>query len=416
MAKILTVIPYAFYPPTNGGSLRCFYLLREISRNHEVYVLTVQPDEDFTEGRYPAFPENVRIISTYGDIGYRSVLNTIAGKAADAVNYRLLRKSLWGNTNSYFLQAYPSLLKGLKALKPDLVIYENLEAVGFFSSIVRRQLPTAMQVYDAHNIDSELWKKLAAAEDNTLFKTYAANALLAETHLYKRVDAFCCCSESDREKLFALNQGRLPGFTIPNGVDTDAKTFDKNPLKHRQQEILFCGSLDYYPNEEGLIWFYEHVFPLIKKTIPEVVLTLVGASAKKEKHQKLLDDPSVHFEGRVADLHPFYYRAGPCIAPLLSGSGTRLKILEAMSFGNPIVSTSIGAEGLNMISEKHLLIADEPSTFASRVIDLLQDHDLFEKIRFNASELAISDYAWGKIGTDLNEVFQQITLSGTPNN
>jgi glycosyltransferase involved in cell wall biosynthesis len=290
-------------------------------------------------------------------------------------------------------------------LKPDLVFYENLEAVGFFSNIVSRQLPTSKQVYDAHNIDSELWTQLATAQQSSEFKNYAKNALQIETNLYKRVDAFLGCSEEDIVKLFALNQGCLPGFTIANGVDTDSKPFDYNPIKHGKKEILFCGSLDYYPNEEGFIWFYEHVFPLIKKTIPEVVLTLVGAFAKKERHQGLLDDPSVHVKGSVADVQPFYYQAGVCIAPLLSGSGTRLKILEAMSFGNPIVSTSVGAEGINFIKGKHLLVADEPNTFASRIVDLLQNHVLFDKSRFDAREL---DYSWGKIGTDLNKVLNQV--------
>lgn len=414
MSKILLIIPYQFYPPTNGGSLRCFYLLREMARNHEVHVLTIQPNEDFTEGQYPSIPENVRIISTHGGIGYRSVLNTLLGKAADALNYRFLRRCLRGNTNSYFLQAYPSLQKGLNELKPDIVFYENLEAVGFFSRIVSRQLPTSKQVYDAHNIDSELWKQLAEAQQNRIFKNYAKNALKVEMNLYKKVHAFFGCSVADREKLIALNQGRLSGFTIPNGVDTDTKPFDDNLMKHRQKEILFCGSLDYYPNEEGLIWFYEHVFPLIKKAIPEVVLTLVGRSEKNEKNQKLWNDPSVCVEGMVASLQPFYYRAGVCIAPLLSGSGTRLKILEAMSFGNPVVSTSVGAEGINIIQGKHLLIADDPFAFAGMVIDLLHDQDLFEETRINARELVCSDYSWGKIGSGLNEVLQQITLSQTP--
>jgi glycosyltransferase involved in cell wall biosynthesis len=414
MSKILLIISYKFYPPTNGGSLRCFYLLREMARKNEVSILTIQPNEDFTKVQYPLFPENVRINSIHGEIGYRSVFNTLFGKTADAINYRFLRRSLRGNTNSYFLHTYPPLLKALKTLKPDIVFYENLEAVGFFSNIVNRQLPSSKQLYDAHNIDSELWTQLATLQQSSVFKKYAENALQIETYLYKSVDAFCCCSEVDRGKLLALNQGRLPGFTIPNGVDTDAKPFDYNPLKHSNKEILFCGSLDYYPNEEGLIWFYDHVFPLIKKAIPEVVLTLIGSSEKNEKNRKLWDDSSVSVEGSVASLQPFYYRAGICIAPLLSGSGTRLKILEAMSFGNPIVSTSVGAEGINIIQGKHLLIADDPFAFAEMVIDLLLDQDLFEATRINARELVCSDYEWGKIGLGLNEVLQQVTLSHTP--
>lgn len=413
--KILSIIPYPFYPPTNGGSLRCFYLLREMARNHEVYVITVQPHTDFVGGDYPTFPDNVKIISLHGCTGYRTVLNTLAGKAADAFNYRWLRRSFNGNTNSYFLQTYPTLFNTLKTLKPDLVFYENLESVNFFSGIVNRVLPTTVQVYDAHNIDSELWKQLALAQQNPIFECYAENALKTETNLYKKVNAFLACSEADREKLIALNQGRLHGLTIPNGVDTDAKSFDDNVFKHNQQVILFCGSLDYFPNEEGLIWFYEHAFPLIKKAIPKVVLSLVGSSVKNERNQKLWDDPSVYLEGRVASVQPFYYQAGVSIAPLLSGSGTRLKILEAMSFGNPIVSTSIGAEGINIIDGKHLLIADEPFQFASMVVELLQEHKLFEKVRLNARELACSDYAWEKIGSDLNRFLNQILLKFSQN-
>ena len=121
MGIVLTIIPYPFYPPTNGGSLRCFYMLREMARKNEVYVLTIQPNKDFTEFQYPSFPENVRIISIHGEIGYRSVLNTLVGKVADALNFRFLRRSLSGNTNSYFLHTYPPLLKLLKTLKPGLV-------------------------------------------------------------------------------------------------------------------------------------------------------------------------------------------------------------------------------------------------------------------------------------------------------
>ena len=410
MAKILTIIPYPFYPPTNGGSLRCFYLLREMARNHDVHVITVQNSVDFTDGEFLGFPKNVRIISIHGERRYNSFLNKFARKALDAVYYRLLKRTFRGRTNSYFLQAYPSLLRALRDVKPDLVFYENLEAVAFFSSIVTRQLPNDLQVYDAHNIDSELWGQLAAAQHSNVFEGYAANAFQAEKNLYKSVDVFFGCSEADREKLFALNQGRLNGFTIPNGVDSEAKAFDENPLKYSNIEILFCGSLDYFPNEEGLLWFYDNVFPLIKEAIPKVILTLVGESAKNERNQKLWNDPSVNVLGRVADLQPLYYRSGVCIAPLLSGSGTRLKILEAMSFGNPVVSTFLGAAGINAENNNHILMASDPNLFADKVIALMHDSNLFEKIRLNARQLVTAIYDWKVIGQNLEENFKGLGL------
>jgi glycosyltransferase involved in cell wall biosynthesis len=375
-----------------------------MAREHEVVVLTVQPEEDFCGNKNPLFPENVKVISLYRARQYHTVFNILPGKFADAINYRLLKKTFAGKTNRYFLKAYPLLIKALKEVKPHLVYYENLEAVGFFSQIVKRNLPGVKQIYDAHNVDSELWNQLAHAQKNPEFENYAAKSLQTEKNLYRMVNSFLCCSEIDRKKLLALNGAKKEGWTIPNGVDTTEKLFDDNPLKHSRKEILFCGSMDYYPNEEGMLWFYNNVFPLVRNEIPGVALTLVGTTQIKENYKSLMNDLSVNFEGRVEDVKPYYYRASVCIAPLLSGSGTRLKILEAMSFGNPVVSTRIGAEGIDAINGKELLIADDAQEFAQAIIDLLKNNELFGSIRKAALSLVKEKYDWKKIGSLINAI------------
>jgi len=281
-------------------------MLREMAKEHEVAVLTVQPEEDFCGNKNPLFPGNVKVISISNTKPYHSVFNRLPGKIGDAVNYRLLQRTLSGSTNSYFLNACPVLIKALKEIQPGIVYYENLEAVGCFSRIVKRHLRGAKQIYDAHNVDSELWKQLAHAKKNSELDKYAANALKTEKKLYKMVNAFFCCSEIDREKLLTLNSAKIKGWTIPNGVDTTEKLFDDNPLKHSYKEILFCGSLDYYPNEEVMLWFYNNVFPLVRNEIPGVALTLVGTTQIKENYKSLINDPSVNFEGRVEDVKPYY--------------------------------------------------------------------------------------------------------------
>ncbi len=408
MVKILTIIPYAFYPPQNGGSLRCFYILREMARNHEVYLLTVQPEADFNVTAEPAFPRNVNVISLSNAPAYRSIFNILPAKLADAINYRLLKKELRATTNSYFLNAYPTLLQKLKEINPAIVLFENLESTGLFSATVKKHLPSPKLLYDAHNIDSELWSRLALVQNNPLFRGYAAYALKTEQHLYRSVDAVFCCSDHDRAKLLQLNGPGLKVRMIPNGVDCALKQFDTNPAKFSHAEILFCGSLDYYPNEEGLLWFYRNVFPLIKKTLPHIKLSLVGSTQLNENCRPLQNDPSVYFAGRVEDVTPWYYRASVCIAPLLSGSGTRLKILEAMSFGNPVVSTTIGAEGINYIENKHLLVADDVAVFAEKIITLLTDREQFEQIRTAAFELVRKTYDWRRIGMILDQSINEI--------
>lgn len=406
MPKILTIIPYSFYPPQNGGSLRCYHILREMARENEVYLFTVQPAADFVGVIEPIFPNNVTVISLFHAPVYKSIFNLLPVKLANAINYRLIKKSFRDITNIYFLNAYKLLSKTLKEVEPDTVFYENLEAVGLFSAVLKKQLPSAKQIYDAHNVDSLLWSQMAIAQNNPMLNNYAAYALKTEKNLFKMVDGVFCCSEHDKEKLMQLNKGKLKAWMIPNGVDTEAKSFDPNLAKQLNSEILFCGSLDYYPNEEGLLWFYNQVFPLVKKAVPNVILTLVGSCQIKESYQKLLNDSSVKFEGRVVDVQPFYNRASVCIAPLLSGSGTRLKILEAMSFGNPVVSTSVGAEGIELKVGKHLLIADDPNDFARRVIELFQMKDLFENVRNEANRLVQSQYDWKKIGNTINNALK----------
>jgi glycosyltransferase involved in cell wall biosynthesis len=408
MSVILTIIPYDFYPPQNGGSLRCFYLIREMSMEYDVYLLTVQPATDFQGDSEPVFPKNVTIISLYNAQGYKSLFNWLPGRLGDAINYRVLQKTFRTSANSYFIKAYPQLVQILKSVKPGIVLHENLESVTLFAGLVRKYLPTSKQIYDAHNIDSVLWRALAIAQKNKELYKYATTALETEKNLYKIVDGVFCCSEKEKEELMQLNNGKLVAWVIPNGVDTYTKLFDPNLEKYLNSEILFCGGMDYYPNEEGLFWFYNHAFPLVKKVIPNITLTLVGTKQIKENYQKLLSDPAVIFEGRVAEVKPFYYRASVCIAPLLCGSGTRLKILEAMSFGNPVVSTSIGAEGLSFVNGQHILVADNPQEFANNIIVLLQNKKLYHSIRNQARELVINTYNWKTIGRRTNDLLKSI--------
>lgn len=403
MTKILTIIPYTFYPPINGGSLRCFHLLKEMAKKHDVCILTVQPNEDFDKKENPLFPYSVQIFSSAKERPSQTFINILPSKFANAINYRFMRKKLMGRTNGYFLHTYRVLLNALQEIKPDIVYYESLETVVFFSDIVRKKLPKAKQLYDAHNIDSLLWKQLAVAQQRKEFEKYEANALKSEKKLFKYVDAVFCCSEIDEERLQELNNNKLKSWVIPNGVDTGAKVFDESPNKYLNNEILFCGNLDYFPNEEGLMWFYKKIFPLIKAKMPTIKLSIVGTSKLNKNYKILSSDPSILFEGIVSDVRPFYHRASICIAPLLTGSGTRLKILEALSFGNPIVSTTTAVEGINVFADVHIYLADHANDFVVKILQLLESKILFDNIRNNGRNLVSSLYDWQFIGSKVSD-------------
>jgi polysaccharide biosynthesis protein PslH len=403
MAVILTIIPYKFYPPIGGGALRCFYIMREMANNHTVYVITTQPENDFFLGEQPAFPDNVNIISVNPTKLHRSKFNLLLSRLAEALKYRWLRRSFNSTTNSYFLSVYPLLHELISRVKFDIFYYENLEALDLFEKVIKRHNRKALHLYDAHNCDSELWLQLATANNSFKMLTYANRALALENKLYKKVNAFFCCSEEDNWKLTKLNENKIKGVVIPNGVDVASRPFDDNNEKYLIKQIIFCGSLDYLPNREGILWFYKEVLPLLKINCKTLTLIVVGEVTKIDAYKELLNDPFVNFVGKVESVVPYYKASSVAIAPIISGSGTRLKILEAMSMGNPVVSTMIGAEGLNCVPGKHLLLANQPVEYAHKIMGLLSDREKFNFIRNQAFNFVKSTYDWKTIGEKIEK-------------
>ncbi|MFD2515644.1 glycosyltransferase family 4 protein [Pontibacter locisalis] len=409
MATILTIIPYSFYPPVNGGALRCFYLLREMSRYHTIYVLTTQKSEDFKLHAEPEFPENIQVVSTHGVKKYRSIFNVLPARVADALNFRYIVRSVSATANETLLSSYSTLQKLLHEQRFDIIFYESLNALGLFRDIIRRNVPAVFHLYDAHNVDSLLWLQQAEAQKSKKLESYAKGALSLEKMLYKKVDAFFCCSEEDLIKLTSLNGNRIQGIVIPNGVDIAKNSFDERSDKHLSKQLIFCGSLDYLPNREGLLWFYINVFPLVKSKVPGVSLTVIGSNSQPDAYEQLMEDTAVNFVGRVEHVVSFYHQSSISIAPLLSGSGTRLKILEAMSLGNPVVSTTVGAEGILYKEGEHLLIADIPEQFAEHIANLLSNSIKFNTIRTQAYKLVKTTYNWKKIGKYANYNISKLT-------
>lgn len=408
MARILTIIPYEFFPPRYGGALRCFYLLKEMSKYHDVYLLTVQPEDDFKKKGQMLFPENVKVITMADQQGFRSLLNIFPDRVANALNSRVLKRSIFEKGNLYLLSTYPVLKKLLRENQFDFINYENLECFGVLYKFVQRLSPGTMHVYDAHNVDSELWLQQNSNESNRKMLDYAAGALALEKKLHSTTSLCFCCSRADKLKLEKLNNNLLDVKVIPNGVDINLRPFDTNTEKWNIQNILFCGTLDYTPNIEGVLWFYKNVFPLIKKQQPSVSFTVIGKMDQPGPYKELMEDPSVNFIGFVTDVVPYYINSAVFVVPLLAGSGTRLKILEAMSMGNPIVSTTVGAEGLELDSGKQIILADEPDAFANCVLTLFKSKELFERQRKIANDFVKRNYDWKIIGTRMNEQIELV--------
>jgi glycosyltransferase involved in cell wall biosynthesis len=404
--SLAIVIPETtFSPPQGGGALRVFHLLKELGRHFEVHAITGQSGESLRSAGEPfRLPENIHFHSPAETPRPRDLFDALPDRYASAFRYRWHRRSFAGPANSVFLEMAHLLRSLLESEKIDLIVLEHLESMTL-SPLVRRISPGTRLVLDAHNIDHRLVMQGAQGRPDSVAIVREGDRLKEiESNLAREVDAFLACSEADREALTALNHEQLPGFTVPNGVDTDAKVYDRSPGKPSRATLLFCGSLDYAPNRDGILWFHECIWPLILHGCPHFRFRVVGRGNQEDPaYASLHRDPRVDFIGEVDELEPHYRESSACIVPLRKGSGTRLKILEAMAYGSPVVSTGIGAEGIEGNPGNDFLIADNPDAFARAVALVHEDLELHERLRRSARNLVESHYDWGKIGEKLRD-------------
>ena len=184
-------------------------------------------------------------------------------------------------------------------------------------------------------------------------------------------------------------------WTVPNGVDLES--FRCIPLSQRSaNSILLGGIMNIRRNIDAAIWFTQRIFPRIRASIPEAELWVVGAAPSHEVRQ-LQDVPGVHVTGTVKDTRDYFAKASVLVAPYRFGAGTRLKMLEGMATGTPIVSTRAGCQGIEAVDGVHLLVSDEETEFADRVIELLRDRKMAERLAAASRALVEEKYSWEKI-------------------
>jgi glycosyltransferase involved in cell wall biosynthesis len=216
-----------------------------------------------------------------------------------------------------------------------------------------------------------------------------------------RFDRVLAVSDVDRDTLQRLYASQLsaPVSVIPTGVDIEY--FTPKPLDAAHaRHIVFTGSMDWLPNEDGVVYFCRDVLPRIRQAEPDVTFTIVGRSPTPAV-RRLAQEEGVDVTGRVTDVRPYLANAVVYVVPLRIGGGTRLKIFEAMAAGKAIVSTSIGAEGLPTTDGQHLVLADNADAFASAVIGLLRDDTRRQHLERQARTLVAEHYDWAAAAEQL---------------
>jgi glycosyltransferase involved in cell wall biosynthesis len=265
----------------------------------------------------------------------------------------------------------------------------------------------AIRVLDAANVEYDIHRRSAEASHSLLrrlWSGYEARKLRPqEIAICGEQDMIFLPSQRDKE-LLDRDVPRVPKIVIPNGVDTSFFAPQARPVE--DDTLVFTGAINYFPNADAVIWFVSDVLPLIHKVRPGVRFSIVG-NAPPESVRRLASS-HVEVTGFVDDVRPSIARSAVYVVPIRIGGGTRLKVLEAMAMRKPIVTTSIGCEGIDAAHGKSVLIADTPQAFADATLRLLADRRMAEALADAGHDLVRSRYDWASIGDAMGTAYEKL--------
>jgi glycosyltransferase involved in cell wall biosynthesis len=237
-----------------------------------------------------------------------------------------------------------------------------------------------------------------------------------ETQKTKEFKGVFACSLDDREILNGITSGAVPIDVIANGVDTEyfnsviaRSEATKQSLFQEEDAMVFTGSMDWLPNDDAITYFCAKILPLIWQRQASVKFYVVGKNPSPVVKELAGRDPRVIVTGRVDDVRPYIQRSKVFIVPLRIGGGTRLKILEAMSMEKAVVSTTIGAEGIECTDGQNIFLGDAPQDFADKVLFLLNDHQKSQAAGLAARKFVCERYDWEIIGKRLKTIYEKVS-------
>ncbi|HYO91173.1 MAG TPA: glycosyltransferase [Pyrinomonadaceae bacterium] len=395
--RILWLKTELLHPVDKGGKIRTYHMLKELKRQgHEITYLTLDDRSAGRDAKERAVEYCERLIT----VPHRTVPKFSAGFYAElALNL--------ASPLPYFMRKYKSegmrreILRLAGEGSLDVLVCDFLQPsvnVPFEVS-----LPT---VLFQHNVEAMIWKRHYEVQSNPLKKLYLRDqwrkSFRYERDACRRFDRVVAVSEEDRarmEREYDLSEVA----DVPTGVDTEFF----RPLGEEKREphnLVFTGSMDWLPNEDAIRYFTEQIMPLIKRDVPQATLTVVGRNPYPSLIELSKRDSSVIVTGRVEDVRPYMERAAAYIVPIRVGGGTRLKIYEAMAMEKPIVSTTIGAEGLPVRDGEELLLADEAETFAAAVVRVLEDESFAQSLGQRAARVVRESFGWDKVSARFAEI------------
>ena len=407
---VLLLVPQLPYPPHQGTSLRNFNIIRGIAGRHRVHLLAVVEAQPAGVTVLPDVPEPL------AELVARVELAVVPPRTRVERVRRLLTDRRPDMAHRIYGPAYEQALERLLRAQPfNIIQVEGIELAPALDVIQRLQ-PQAGVVFDDHNAEAALQARAFQTDLRQPRRWPAAAYSWGQTARLERFERWAChtadwitaVSDADRESLLGLLGPSAPPITVvPNAIDVTRYQLPVSGEVPRY-DVVFSGKMDYRPNVDAMLWFGREIWPLIRQNRPETTFAIIGQKPHP-RLDALRELPGVTITGMVPAVEPYLAGATVYVMPLRMGSGTRLKLIEAMAAGVPIVSTSLGAEGYPVRHSHELLLADEPAAFARAVLRLLENRDMRARLIAAGRHMAWQ-FDWRRVMPAFLEIYERIGL------
>ncbi|MCG3110733.1 MAG: glycosyltransferase [Candidatus Manganitrophus sp. SB1] len=400
---VLLIAPKYPYPPSDGHMIRNYNLFKSFRSGYQFDFLTfgdpqlLQDREKALKQLGPCFVDM--------EIVPESTLRRVGKKISTLRN--IFYPSALGLGLPYYSEEMAEAVnRKMASSKYDFIFFCGFSMFLYYDQKESNRIPYVVDIIDSLSLfmDSCLKVKKGMREKLTDYVNYIWAKRYEKIHFstarnsifITQADKDYVMKETPRSKL----------WVVPNGVDTDFFKSKGEPPKN--DSLLFTGVMDYPPNVEAVIYFISKVLPLVREKMPNVSLTIAGRNPTTELQTLASQMPGVKLTGFVEDIRPFFEEAAVCIAPIVSGSGLKNKVLEAWSMSKPVVATSFSCNGINAVHGQNILIADAPDLFADAVITLLSDP--VQRKRFaEAGRKTVEDsYSWGSQATLVDKIIKEV--------
>lgn len=394
--KVLFVTTLFFScPPKDGSSIRTFNLIKHLSKNNDMVLICIKekgkPKDDLSELK--RYCSQIIILDFEKP---KKIMNYLFNVFSFKPFF------VWRKHDKRIQKIVD---KTVKENQFDLIHVDGLAGAQF--ALAYCDMPKIIDARDA------IWlshNRQMRNKTNVLLKMYYWLKLFRlkkyELKIYAKFDRVVFISKVDEQTIFSLSNGKLDNLaTIPFGIDIPEIKSNKHSTK--PLSLVFTGNMPYFPNIDAMLYFCKDIFPIVKKEFPDLRLYIVGKNPGPEI-LKLSEPNDIMVTGEVEDIRVWLEKAAIFVCPLRYGSGMKIKILEAMAMAKPIVSTSVGVEGIKIKNGENIIIADNSTSFASKTIELLRNENLRNHIGENGRKLVEKEYRWEKASSEFNNLYSEV--------